>query len=54
LDLCGPIPVLTPHLKRYFIVFLDNHTHVLNLQLLASKDQVLSAWNMVKAKWENM
>jgi hypothetical protein len=42
-DVCGPIPVLTPHFKRYFIVFLDDHTHILNLQLLASKDQALDA-----------
>jgi hypothetical protein len=42
-DVCGPIPILTPHFKRYFIVFLDDHTHILNLQLLASKDQALDA-----------
>ncbi|KAG1879346.1 hypothetical protein C8R48DRAFT_576564, partial [Suillus tomentosus] len=23
-DLCGPIPVITPHHKRYFIIFLDD------------------------------
>jgi transposase InsO family protein len=45
---------VTPHSKRYFIVFLDDHTHILNIQLLASKDQALSAWTMVRAKWENL
>jgi hypothetical protein len=52
-DICGPIPVVTPHAKCYFIIFLDDHTHILNLQLLATKDQALSAWTMVCAKWEN-
>jgi hypothetical protein len=53
-DVCGPIPTVTPHAKRYFIIFLDDHTHVLDLQLLASKDQALLAWRTVRAWWENM
>lgn len=52
-NLCGPIPILTPHNKCYFIIFLDDHTNVLNLQLLASKDQALDAWRLVQAQWEN-
>jgi hypothetical protein len=28
--------------------------HILNLQLLASKDQALLAWHTVRARWENM
>ena len=36
-DLCGPFPVRTPHAKLYFIVFLDDHSHLLNVQLLATK-----------------
>jgi hypothetical protein len=52
--ICGPIPILTPHFKCYFIVFLDDHTHILNLQLLASKDQALDAWKTICAKWENL
>ena len=52
-DLCGPFPVCTPHAKLYFIVFLDDHTHLLNVQLLASKDQALGAWRIVKSLWEN-
>lgn len=51
-DLCGPIPVITPHNKRYFIVFLDDHTNILNLQLLVTKDQALDAWRLVRARWE--
>jgi hypothetical protein len=42
-DVCGPLPVLTPHHKCYFIILLDDHTGVLDLQLLASKDQALEA-----------
>ena len=52
-DLCRPFPVCTPHAKLYFIMFLDDHTHLLNVQLLASKDQVLDVWQIVKNLWEN-
>lgn len=38
-DLCGPFPVSTPHGKLHFILFLDDHSNLLNLQLLATKDQ---------------
>ena len=53
-DICGPIPVLTPHGKHYFVVFLDDHTNILDVQLLATKDQALSAWQTVRARWETM
>jgi hypothetical protein len=52
-DLCGPFPIATPHGKHHFIVFLDDHTNLLNLQLLATKDQALEAWSIVRKKWEN-
>ena len=52
-NVCGPFPVQTPHRKLYFIIFLNNHTHLINVQLLSSKDQALEAWNIVCAKWEN-
>jgi hypothetical protein len=52
-DLCGPIPVTTPHNKCYFIIFLDDHTNILDLQLLATKDQALDAWRLVRVRWEN-
>ena len=52
-DLCGPFPVRTPHAKLYFIVCLDDHSHLLNVQLLATKDQALNAWRIVKNLWEN-
>ena len=51
-DVCGPFPVETPHGKRYFIIFLDNCSSGLNLQLLASKDQAFDVWCLVQAKWE--
>ena len=53
-DVCGPLPVQTPHGKRYFIIFLDDHTNLLDIQLLSSKDQALDAWRLVRARWENM
>jgi hypothetical protein len=53
-DICGPIPTTTTHGKQYFVVFLDDYTHALDLQLLASKDQALDAWHTLRARWENM
>ena len=41
------------HGKLYFIIFLDDHTHLVNVQLLTSKDQTLKAWKIVKPLWEN-
>lgn len=47
-DLCGPFPVVMPHGKLHFIIFLDDHTNLLNLQLLATKDQALEAWEIIR------
>jgi hypothetical protein len=33
---------------------LDDHTHALDLQLLATKDQALDAWRTLRAQWETM
>ncbi|KAG0696246.1 hypothetical protein DFH29DRAFT_1004740 [Suillus ampliporus] len=52
-NLCGPFPIMTPHCKHHFIIFLDNNTNLLNLQLLAMKYQALEAWHTVKNCWEN-
>ncbi|KAG2052463.1 hypothetical protein BDR06DRAFT_887815 [Suillus hirtellus] len=46
-DLCGSFPVVTPHGKLYFIIFLNDHMNLLNIQLFASKDQALDAWNII-------
>ncbi|KAG1875365.1 hypothetical protein C8R48DRAFT_592492, partial [Suillus tomentosus] len=27
-DLCGPFPVITPHGKLHFVIFLDDHSHL--------------------------
>jgi Integrase core domain len=51
-DLAGPMLVATPHGKHYFMVILDDFTHVLDLHLLASKDQVLEAWEITQCCWE--
>lgn len=52
-NVCGPFPVETPHGKRYFIIFLDDCSSALDLQLLASKDQAFYAWCLVQVKWEH-
>lgn len=51
-NLCSSIPVETPHHKCYFIIFLDDHTGLLALQLLATKDQNLEGWKSVHVRWE--
>lgn len=48
-NICGPFPTATLHGKHYFIVFLDNCMHLLNVQLLATRDQALDAWRIVQA-----
>lgn len=53
-DVCGPIQPVTPHGKHYFVIFLDDSTHALDLQLLATKDQALAAWRTLRARWENL
>jgi len=50
----GQMPDATPHLKHYFIIFLNDHTHALNIQLLAMKDQALCTWMTIHVKWKNM
>lgn len=52
-DHCGPFPVLTPHGKLYFILFIDDFTGAINIQLLATKDQAFAVWCVIQAKWEN-
>lgn len=52
-DICGLFPTATLHGKHYFIVFLDDHTHLIKIQLLATRDQVLDTWKIVSACWEN-
>ena len=52
-NVCGPFPVCILHRKLYFIIFLDDHTHLANVQLLALKDQALKAWKIVQPLWEN-
>lgn len=52
-NICRPFAIVTLHGKCYFIIFLDDHTHFLDMQLLATRDQVLDAWKRVLAHWEN-
>ena len=51
-DIAGPFPVQTPHGKLYFIIFLDDHLHALDLQLLATRDQALLALEIIHPRWE--
>ena len=51
-NVCGPFPVRTPHEKLYFIIFLNDHTNTLDLQLLATKDQALAALQIMHPHWE--
>ena len=52
-DVAGPMPVFTPHGKRYLLVILDDYTHVLDVHLLTTKDQALEAWEITRRHWEN-
>lgn len=52
-DLCGPFPVETPHGKQYFILFIDDFTGIVNLQLLVTKDQAYDVWLIIQARWKN-
>ena len=51
-DIAGPMPVHTPHGRRYFLVILDDFTHTLDLHLLTTKDQALDAWESTRCRWE--
>lgn len=51
-DVAGPMPVQTPHGRCYFLVILDDFTHILDLHLLTSKDQALDAWESTRRRWE--
>ena len=54
IDICGPMPVQTPHGKLLFIALLDDNTHALDVHLLASRDQALEAFVITHHKWERM
>ena len=51
-DVAGPMPARTPHGRHYFLVILDDFTHVLDLHLLTTKDQALDAWESTCRCWE--
>ena len=46
------MPVRTPLGCRYFLVILDDFTHILDLHLLTTKDQALDAWESTRRRWE--
>jgi hypothetical protein len=48
------MPVQTPHGKLYFMALLDDHTHAIDVHLLATCDQALDAFQITHHKWERM
>jgi len=48
------MPVQTPHRKLYFIAFLDDNTHALDIHLLAMCNQSLEAFEITHHKWERL
>ena len=50
IDICGPFPVVTPHGKLYFVLFLDDASSVVNLQNLALQSDVWAAWRILRVK----
>jgi hypothetical protein len=51
-DLCGPMLVRTPDGKVHFILFLNDQSNSMHMELLASKGQVYQAWLDIKVHWE--
>jgi transposase InsO family protein len=51
-DLCGPMPVHTPDGKVHFILFLNDQSNSMHVELLASKGQVYQVWLDIKGHWE--
>ena len=43
-NVAGPMPVRTPLRCHYFLVILDDFTHILDLYLLTTKDQAPDVW----------
>jgi hypothetical protein len=51
-DLCGPMLVHTPDGKVHFILFLNDQSNSMHMELLASKGQAYQAWLDIKVHWE--
>ena len=51
-DVAGPMLVHIPLGCHYFLVILDDFTHILDLHLLTTKDQALDAWESTCHHWE--
>jgi hypothetical protein len=49
-DLCGPLTPVTPGVKRYFFLFVDDVSRYMWLVLLAMKDAALSALTVFQAR----
>ena len=52
-DLHGPFKTRTDSGYRYWMTFIDDHTHYRVIYLLRTKDQAFEAFKLYKAKVEN-
>jgi hypothetical protein len=51
-DIASPFPALTPHGKKYMIIFLNDCENHLRTDLLATKDQALASFKTTHCIWE--
>ena len=51
-DLCGPITLATNGGQRYFLLFMDDYSHYMWLQLLTSKDEAAEVIKKFKAQMD--
>jgi transposase InsO family protein len=52
-DLCGHIRPRTPGGKNYFLLVVDDYSHFMWIELLATKDEAFRCFKKVKALAEN-
>lgn len=48
-DLCGQIRPKKPRGKSYFLLIVDDHSHYMWVELLATKDEAFKCFKRVKA-----
>jgi hypothetical protein len=51
-DLCGPIKLLTPDVKKYFLLLVDDMCRFMWVAILAAKSDTLAALKKFQAKVE--
>ena len=48
-DVCGPMRTESRGKKKYFVTFIDDHSHCCEIYFLANKDDVFSAFKLHNA-----